>query len=43
LASYHAVGVDGFGLGSALFKQDYTPDEIDRRAREFVKRLEDLK
>lgn len=43
LASYHSVGVDGFGLGSALFKQDYTPDEIDRRAREFVKRLEDLK
>ena len=43
LESYHAVGVDGFGLGSALFKQDYTPDEIDRRAREFVKRLGDLK
>ena len=43
LASYHAVGVNGFGLGSALFKQDYTPDEIDRRAGEFMKRLEDLK
>jgi hypothetical protein len=35
--------VNGFGLGSALFKQDYTPDEIDRRAGEFMKRLEDLK
>jgi len=43
LASYHAEGVNGFGLGSALFKQDYTPDEIDRRAGEFMKRLEDLK
>tara|TARA_Y100000385_G_scaffold101586_2_gene105046 strand:+ start:3086 stop:3712 length:627 start_codon:yes stop_codon:yes gene_type:complete len=43
LASYNAVGVNGFGLGSALFKQDYTPDEIDRRAGEFMKRLEDLK
>jgi 2-dehydro-3-deoxyphosphogalactonate aldolase len=43
LASYHAAGVNGFGLGSALFKQDYTPDEIDRRAGEFMKRLEDLK
>lgn len=42
LASYHAVGVTGFGLGSALFKPDYTLDDIDRRARAFTQALEDL-
>ena len=42
LASYHAVGVTGFGLGSALFKLDYTLDDIDRRARAFTQALEDL-
>jgi len=43
LASYHAVGVNGFGLGSALFKPDYTLDDIGRRARTFAQALEDLK
>ncbi len=40
MASYSAVGVDGFGLGSALFKPGYSFDEIDNRAREFVKARE---
>jgi 2-dehydro-3-deoxyphosphogalactonate aldolase len=43
LASYHAVGVNGFGLGSALFKPDYTLDDIGRRARAFAQALEDLR
>jgi 2-dehydro-3-deoxyphosphogalactonate aldolase len=43
LASYHTVGVNGFGLGSALFKPDYTVDDIGRRAREFTQALENLR
>lgn len=42
LASYHAAGVGGFGLGSALFKPGYGLDDIGRRARAFVKAWEDL-
>lgn len=40
---YHAAGVNGFGLGSALFKPSYHLDEIAARAKDFVaawKRLE---
>lgn len=40
MASYSAVGVDGFGLGSALFKPGYSFDEIDNRARAFMKARE---
>ncbi|SLN66900.1 2-dehydro-3-deoxy-6-phosphogalactonate aldolase [Ruegeria meonggei] len=42
MASYHAAGVDGYGLGSALFKPSYTLDDIDRRARAFTSVLEEL-
>ena len=30
------AGAAGFGLGSALYRQGLTADEIDRRARQFV-------
>lgn len=42
LASYHAVGVDGFGLGSALFKPGYAIDDIAQRAGAFVAAWEAL-
>ena len=42
MASYHAAGVDGYGLGSALFKPSYTLDDIGRRARAFTNVLEEL-
>jgi 2-dehydro-3-deoxyphosphogalactonate aldolase len=35
MVSYSAVGANGFGLGSALFKPDYGLDEIAARARVF--------
>ena len=43
MAQYHAVGVNGFGLGSALFKPSYSLNDIARRARAFVDALEDLR
>ncbi|WP_170378473.1 2-dehydro-3-deoxy-6-phosphogalactonate aldolase [Ruegeria atlantica] len=42
MASYRAAGVDGYGLGSALFKPSYTLDDIGRRARAFTSVLEEL-
>lgn len=42
MAAYRAAGVDGFGLGSALFKPDYTLDDIGRRAHAFAQALEAL-
>ncbi len=36
MAPYRAAGVNGFGLGSALFKPDYTLEEISRRAAAFT-------
>ncbi|WP_226688651.1 2-dehydro-3-deoxy-6-phosphogalactonate aldolase [Ruegeria arenilitoris] len=42
MASYHAAGVDGYGLGSALFKPSYTLDDIGGRARAFTSVLEEL-
>ncbi len=42
MAPYHAAGVDGYGLGSALFKPSYTLDDIGRRARAFTSVLEEL-
>ena len=42
MAPYHAAGVNGFGLGSALFKPDYSLDDIGRRARAFTAALEEL-
>lgn len=43
MAPYFAAGVNGFGLGSALFKPDYSIEEIDHRAKAFVKKLEELR
>ena len=42
MAPYHAAGVNGFGLGSALFKPGYSLDDIARRAGAFTSALEDL-
>ncbi|WP_136440392.1 2-dehydro-3-deoxy-6-phosphogalactonate aldolase [Pacificoceanicola onchidii] len=39
---YRAVGVDGFGLGSALFKPGYTLEDIAARASAFASAWEDL-
>jgi 2-dehydro-3-deoxyphosphogalactonate aldolase len=40
MALYRAAGVDGFGLGSALFKPGYTLADIRKRARAFTDALE---
>lgn len=42
MAPYYAAGVNGFGLGSALFKPGYSLDNIAIRAGSFVRALEDL-
>lgn len=42
MALYHAAGVNGYGLGSALFKPSYTLDDIGRRAFAFTRALEEL-
>lgn len=36
MGGYHAVGTQAFGLGSALFKPDYTLADIRSRASAFV-------
>ena len=36
LAAWRAAGATGFGIGGALFKPDFSLDEIERRARSFV-------
>ena len=36
MTDYHAAGCDAFGLGSGLFKPDYSFDDIAMRARRFV-------
>lgn len=40
MALYRAAGVDGFGLGSALFKPGYTLADIRKRAQAFTDALE---
>lgn len=42
MAAYCRAGVNGFGLGSALFKPDYSLDDIARRAGAFTRAWEDL-
>ncbi len=42
MAPYHAAGVNGFGLGSALFKPGYSLNDIGKRARTFAAALEEL-
>lgn len=36
MSGYRAAGADAFGLGSGLFKPDYSLDVIAARAREFM-------
>jgi len=36
MAAYYKAGSDSFGLGSALYKPDYSVEEIARRAKTFV-------
>lgn len=36
MRSYHDAGANWFGLGSALFKPDYSLDEVAKRACEFA-------
>lgn len=43
MAPYAAAGVDGFGLGSALFKPGYALDDIAGRADAFINAWEGLK
>ena len=40
MAPYLAAGVNGFGLGSALFQPYYTTEEIAQRAKAFIETLE---
>ncbi|MEX0340738.1 MAG: 2-dehydro-3-deoxy-6-phosphogalactonate aldolase [Arenibacterium sp.] len=42
MAPYRAVGVESFGLGSALFKPEYSVDDIAERAGAFTRAWEDL-
>ena len=39
---YFDAGADGFGLGSALFKPDYSLDDIAKRAHEFAKAVKEF-
>ena len=39
---YFDAGADGFGLGSALFKPDYSLDDIEKRAHEFAKAVKEF-
>jgi len=39
MASYLNVGANGFGLGSALFKPNYSMDDLHKRAVSFVSAL----
>jgi 2-dehydro-3-deoxyphosphogalactonate aldolase len=36
MAAYRARGVDGFGIGSALFRPGCQLDDLRRRAESFV-------
>ena len=36
MAPYMAAGADGFGLGSSLFRPDFSAAEVSMRARSFV-------
>jgi 2-dehydro-3-deoxyphosphogalactonate aldolase len=41
LASWRAVGAAGFCVGAALYRPGRTPDEVRRRARQFVESWRD--
>jgi 2-dehydro-3-deoxyphosphogalactonate aldolase len=43
MSAYLEAGVNGFGLGSALFKPDYSLDDISKRAVAFTDALETLR
>lgn len=40
-AQWFAVGVTGFGIGSALYKPEYSADEVARRAATIVAAYDD--
>lgn len=42
MAAYHKAGSDSFGLGSALYKPDYSVEEIARRAKTFVETFREM-
>ncbi|MCV0426658.1 MAG: 2-dehydro-3-deoxy-6-phosphogalactonate aldolase [Roseibium sp.] len=42
MADYHRAGSNSFGLGSALYKPDYSVEEIARRAKTFVAAFREL-
>ncbi|MBG6211232.1 2-dehydro-3-deoxyphosphogalactonate aldolase [Labrenzia sp. EL_126] len=42
MAAYYKAGSDSFGLGSALYKPDYSVEEIARRAKSFVEAYREL-
>lgn len=42
MAAYHKAGSDSFGLGSALYKPDYSVEEIACRAKSFVESYKEL-
>lgn len=42
MAPYRAAGTHAFGLGSALFKPEYTVEDVRQRAHRFVEALERL-
>ena len=42
MGPYRAAGANGFGLGSALFKPEYSVDDIRKRAEAFIDALKDL-
>ena len=42
MAAYYKAGSDSFGLGSALYKPDYSVEEIARRAKTFVETFREM-
>jgi len=42
MVEYHNAGTDSFGLGSALFKPEYSLDELQDRALAFVSAYKEL-
>jgi 2-dehydro-3-deoxyphosphogalactonate aldolase len=43
IGDYMKAGVAGFGIGTSLYKPDFTPDEVARRARDVVAAFEEFR
>ena len=39
---YWNAGINGFGLGSALFKPSYSVEEVAKRAQAFIKAIKEF-